>query len=129
MILFDGSRSTITQSVRIINDDNFEEAEAFTGRIMLAPESMAIAEITVPSANVNINDDDGRCGYRILFLCPRIHQNKTLVISYKDLVRHSLSLAKTLKFDQPFSKKWSENISNPDSASKIPMPFILSLAT
>ena len=51
-----------TKTVRVmINDDsNLENLENFFGNLMISSDSASIAEVTVPQATVDINDNDGK---------------------------------------------------------------------
>ena len=44
--------------VIIADDAAIENLETFSGNLMISPESSTIAEVTVPLATVNIEDDD-----------------------------------------------------------------------
>ena len=60
-ITFTPEESSLTVQVPIINDAEFEpfpDPESFFGNLMISPLSSDIAQVSVPQATVNIEDDD-----------------------------------------------------------------------
>ena len=58
-ITFSPEESSITVQVPIINDAEFEpDPESFFGNLMISPLSSDVAQVSVPQATVNIEDDD-----------------------------------------------------------------------
>ena len=58
---FAPDETTKTVEVTITNDVVVENLERFFGNLMISPDSAEIAEVTVPQAVVNIEDNDRKC--------------------------------------------------------------------
>ena len=59
-VTFLPEEETKTVRVRINDDSNLESLENFFGNLMISSDSVDIAEITVPQATVDINDNDSK---------------------------------------------------------------------
>ena len=55
---FSPTEENITVSVMITEDSTPEMLESFFGNLVISPDSMDIAQVSVPLATVNINDND-----------------------------------------------------------------------